>query len=111
MSFFGLLTFQAPYLPWVLFAFSLLLGNSVIVDILGITVGHIYYFLEDVFPNKPGGFHIIKTPGFLKLLFDPMEEVTGYEPLPEERPGGFNWGEQQQQEPEQAPAQEDNDPH
>lgn len=40
-----------------------------------------------------------------------MEEVTGYEPLPEERPGGFNWGEQQQQEPEQAPAQEDNDPH
>ena len=35
MSFFGLLTFQAPYLPWVLFAFSLLLGNSVIVDILG----------------------------------------------------------------------------
>jgi len=35
MSFFGLLTFQAPYLPWVLFAFSLLLGNSVIVDVLG----------------------------------------------------------------------------
>ena len=31
MNFFGLLNFQAPYLPWVLLAFSLLLGNSVLV--------------------------------------------------------------------------------
>ena len=44
-----------------------------------------------------------------KLLFDPVEEASGYEPLPEERPGGFNWGEQQ--EPEQAPPPQDNDPH
>ncbi|GIX77813.1 derlin-2 [Caerostris extrusa] len=35
MNFFGLLNFQAPYLPWVLLAFSLLLGNSVIVDLMG----------------------------------------------------------------------------
>ena len=48
---------------------------------------------------------------FSKLLFDPVEEATGYEPIPEERPGGFNWGEQQQEEPEQAAAQQDNDPH
>ncbi|KAG7163749.1 Derlin-2-like [Homarus americanus] len=47
MNFFGLLNFQAPYLPWVLLGFSVLLGNSVIVDFVGIAVGHIYYFLED----------------------------------------------------------------
>ncbi len=35
MNFFGLLNFQAPYLPWVLLGFSLLLGNSVIVDLMG----------------------------------------------------------------------------
>jgi len=35
MNFFGLLTFNAPYLPWVLLAFSLLLGNSISVDLLG----------------------------------------------------------------------------
>ncbi|XP_072443123.1 derlin-2-like isoform X1 [Chiloscyllium punctatum] len=35
MNFFGLLNFQAPFLPWVLMGFSLLLGNSVIVDLLG----------------------------------------------------------------------------
>ena len=65
MNFFGLLNFQAPYLPWVLFAFSLLLGNSVIVDLMGIVVGHIYYFLEDVFPREQGGFRLLKTPRFL----------------------------------------------
>lgn len=34
MNFFGLI-FQAPFLPWVLMGFSLLLGNSIIVDLLG----------------------------------------------------------------------------
>ena len=65
MNFFGLLNFQAPYLPWVLLAFSLLLGNSIIVDLMGIVVGHIYYFLEDIFPREPGGFRLLKTPRFL----------------------------------------------
>ncbi|ERL95128.1 hypothetical protein D910_12398, partial [Dendroctonus ponderosae] len=62
MNFFGLLNFQAPYLPWVLVAFSVLLGNAIYVDLMGIAVGHIYYFLEDVFPNQRGGFKILKTP-------------------------------------------------
>lgn len=35
MNFFGLLTFKAPFLPWVLFGFSLMLGNSVMVDLIG----------------------------------------------------------------------------
>lgn len=65
MNFFGLLNFQAPYLPWVLLGFSLLLGNPVYVDLMGIAVGHIYYFMEDVFPNQRGGFKILKTPGLL----------------------------------------------
>ncbi|XP_058387976.1 derlin-3 isoform X2 [Diceros bicornis minor] len=35
VNFFGLLTFQAPFLPWALVGFSLLLGNSILVDLLG----------------------------------------------------------------------------
>ncbi|XP_022781511.1 derlin-2-like [Stylophora pistillata] len=97
MNFFGLLTFKAPYLPWVLFGFSLMLGNSVMVDLIGIAVGHVYYFLEDVFPEQPGGFRILRTPGILKAIFDAPPEDPNYQPLPEEdRPGGFNWGEGQQ---------------
>ncbi|XP_041749843.1 derlin-2 isoform X1 [Coregonus clupeaformis] len=95
MNFFGLLNFQAPFLPWVLMGFSLLLGNSIIVDLLGIAVGHVYFFLEDVFPNQPGGGRWLKTPFFLKMLFDTPEEDANYNPLPEERPGGFAWGEGQ----------------
>ena len=59
------LLFQAPYLPWVLVAFSVLLGNSVLVDILGIAIGHLYFFLEDVFPNQPGGRRLLATPRIL----------------------------------------------
>ncbi|XP_071619733.1 derlin-2-like isoform X4 [Heliangelus exortis] len=86
MNFFGLLNFQAPFLPWVLMGFSLLLGNSIIIDLLGIAVGHIYYFLEDVFPNQPGGKKLLLTPGFLKMVFDTPEEDPNYNPLPEDRP-------------------------
>uniref|UniRef100_A0A8C6KJP0 Derlin n=1 Tax=Nothobranchius furzeri TaxID=105023 RepID=A0A8C6KJP0_NOTFU len=94
MNFFGLLNFQAPFLPWVLMGFSLLLGNSIIVDLLGIAVGHVYFFLEDVFPNQPGGGRWLKTPSIIKMLFDsPEEEDANYNPLPEDRPGGFAWGE------------------
>jgi len=92
MNFFGLLSFQAPLLPLVILGFSLLLGNSVQIDLIGISVGHMYYFLEDVFPNQPGGFKVLKTPGFLKAIFDPVDDDPNYNPPPEDRPGGFDWG-------------------
>ncbi|XP_065830932.1 derlin-2-like [Oscarella lobularis] len=94
MSFFGFFTFQAPYLPWVLLGFSLLLGNSITVDVLGIVVGHTYYFLEDVFPTRQGGLRLLRTPQFLKTLLDPVEndEDVGADVNEDERPGGFLWG-------------------
>ena len=55
-------------------------------------VGHIYYFLEDVLPNQPGRSRVLVTPMFLKLLCDPAPEDPNYQPLPEDRPGGFQWG-------------------
>lgn len=92
MNFFGLLNFQAPYLPWVLLGFSLLLGNSVMVDLMGIAVGHLYYFLEDVFPNQARGFKVLETPRILKYLLEEPRQDPNYNPPPEDRPGGFNWG-------------------
>lgn len=49
-------------------------------------MGHIYYFLEDVFPNQPGGKRLLLTPSFLKLLLDDPQEDPNYLPLPEEHP-------------------------
>ena len=36
-----------------------------IFHILGIAIGHIYYYLEDVFPEQRGGFKILHTPKIL----------------------------------------------
>ncbi|XP_076921057.1 derlin-2.2-like [Bidens hawaiensis] len=68
MSFLGLFTFTAAYLPWVLLGFSVLVGASAWVDLLGMIAGHAYFFLEDVYP-KMTGRRPLKTPLFIKILF------------------------------------------
>ena len=56
LSFLGLLVFTAPYLPWVLMAFNLLMHGNVPKDeILGVIVGHVYYFFVDVWPGLGDG--------------------------------------------------------
>ena len=74
MSFLGLFSFHAPYLPWVLLSFSVLLGNSATIDLIGIVVGHVYYFLEDVYPIIADirGWRVrrwLAAPFLLKQLF------------------------------------------
>ena len=39
LSFLGIMNFTAPYLPWVLLGFSVILGSSPGVDLLGLLVG------------------------------------------------------------------------
>lgn len=34
----------------------------------GIAVGHVYYFLEDVFPNQQNGRKLLKTPRFMLVI-------------------------------------------
>ena len=50
----------------------MLLGNSPTIDLIGIAVGHIYYFLEDVLPFIPAGRgkRPLATPTILQLLLD-----------------------------------------
>lgn len=100
MNFFGILNFNAPYLPWVLLAFSFFLGNSIEVDVLGIAVGHIYYFLEDVFPHQVCGFRVLNVQALANLLNfrrdeNPEVDVANNAHLeddaPRPRPGGFRW--------------------
>ena len=82
MNFLGLFTFTAPYLPWVLLAFSFVLGNNGVVDVVGIAVGHLYYFLEDVYPLMlPSRKRLLATPRLVQLLFAAQDEHNA-EPLP-----------------------------
>ena len=109
MSFLGLFTFKAPFLPWVLLVralgaaatahnkrmrlltplsllaariqgFSVLLGNSPSVDLMGIAVGHLYFFLDETFPTLnlkiiPGrGSRPLRAPPWLLEAISSMQE-------------------------------------
>lgn len=83
MSFLGLFPFTAPYLPWVLLIFSVLLGNPVTIDLVGIAVGHIYYFCDFIFPvvAELRGWtrtRIVKTPFPLYYLNTDRDEGEGF---------------------------------
>jgi len=71
LSFLGLLVFTAPYLPWVLMAFSLVVHGIVPKDeICGVVVGHIWYFFNDVYPSLHGGHRPLDPPMWWRRLFE-----------------------------------------
>mmetsp|Transcript_31121 Transcript_31121/g.69162 ORF Transcript_31121/g.69162 Transcript_31121/m.69162 type:complete len:250 (-) Transcript_31121:459-1208(-) len=102
LNFLGIFYFTAPYLPWVLLAFSLVLGSSPVVDLMGMAAGHAYYFLEDVYPRMTGR-RPLKTPGFVKALF-PAEEPIHVVVAPAVVPPPAPPVPMQPPEPEPAPA-------
>lgn len=71
LSFLGMLVFTAPYLPWVLMAFSLVVHGIVPKDeICGVVVGHVWYFFNDVYPSLHGGHRPLDPPGWWMRFFD-----------------------------------------
>eukprot|EP00729_Bicosta_minor_P006703 gene6703-29951_t len=102
MSFLGLFSFTAGYLPWVLLGFSLLLGHNIQADLIGIACGHVYYFLEDVYPTVMadggmGGPRMLAAPAIVTRIFDgPVNDPNYVAPPPGQRAGGFQWGQGRQ---------------
>jgi Derlin-2/3 len=71
LSFLGLLVFTAPYLPWVLMGFSLVLHGTVPKDeIMGVIIGHIWYFFADVYPPLHGGQRPLDPPAWWCRIFE-----------------------------------------
>ncbi|QIW99161.1 hypothetical protein AMS68_004679 [Peltaster fructicola] len=71
LSFFGVLNFKAPWLPWVLVAFNVVLhGHWPKDELCGIVVGHIFYFLSDIYPGTHDGYRPMNPPQFWLRLFD-----------------------------------------
>ena len=73
LSFLGVFNFSAAYLPWVLMLFSVLIGSSPLMDVLGMVAGHTWYYLEDVYPRTAAGAgrRFLKTPSlFVSLMGD-----------------------------------------
>ncbi|VDD74069.1 unnamed protein product [Mesocestoides corti] len=61
--------FKAVYFPWVLVVLNLIIRGSATMELVGIFVGHIYYFFSHQYPLEYGGPQILKTPAFLYRMF------------------------------------------
>ncbi|CAI7647822.1 unnamed protein product [Penicillium viridicatum] len=82
LSLLGLLVFTAPYLPWVLMGFSVIVHKIVPKDeMLGVVVGHIWYFFNDVYPPLHDGHRPFDPPRWWVRMFEPA-------PSPSERTTG-----------------------
>lgn len=98
--------FKAMYLPWVLLGFNLVINGGGIMELFGILVGHLYFFLMFKYPQELGGPALLQTPAFLKSIFpDQIGGVHGFGVPPQRAApdqnapragGGFfgrhNWG-------------------
>jgi Derlin-2/3 len=71
LSFLGLLVFTAPYLPWVLMGFSLILHGTIPKDeIMGVVIGHVWYFFCDVYPPLHNGSKPFDPPAWWRRIFE-----------------------------------------
>lgn len=65
---FGIIKFQALYLPFALLLLDVVQGANPMSGILGILAGHTYYFLTDVYPHATGRQSMIHTPTWLYVV-------------------------------------------
>lgn len=96
--------FKAMYLPWVLFGFNLVISGGGIMELVGILIGHLSFFLMFKYPQEFGGHSLIKTPDFLRSIFPDTRHIGGFGSAPQTRAPnpaapaagvfnrGHNWG-------------------
>merc|ERR1711998_240496 len=87
VSFMFGLKFQGVYLPWVLTAFTVLMGGDPKPALAGIAAAHLFYFLKDVYPQEHHGQKLIWTPMFMRQLFNPAARDPNTNAF-----GGHRWG-------------------
>ncbi|XP_067005994.2 derlin-1 [Anabrus simplex] len=96
--------FKAMYLPWALFLFNFIISGGVFFELIGILIGHLYFFLMFKYPQEMGGPTLLVTPQFLYRWFPNQRGgVHGFgQPPATRRPapgaggggggGRHNWG-------------------
>ena len=67
VNFMGIITMRAPYLPWFYLTLSFLLESDFKNDMLGIVVGHMFFYCKDILPRikMSFGIKILKTPNIV----------------------------------------------
>ncbi|GAM86813.1 hypothetical protein ANO11243_048330 [Dothideomycetidae sp. 11243] len=71
LSFFGILTFRAPWLPFFMIGLSVLMNDSWPIDeFFGIAVGHVWYFFNDIYPQTNNNSRPLDPPRWYIRLFE-----------------------------------------
>ncbi|RNF09351.1 Derlin-2/3 [Trypanosoma rangeli] len=68
--------FHANTFPWILLVFHLIIGQSILEDLLGIVVGHLFFFCRDVLP-KTHGIDPLCTPAWFQRYVMPNVGPVG----------------------------------
>lgn len=85
--------FKAMYLPWVLLAFNLIIAGGGMMELMGIIVGHLYFFLTIKYPQDFGGATLLQTPQILYNFFPNQRGVSSFGQAPTApRAGGGGGG-------------------
>ncbi|KAF2929484.1 hypothetical protein DAI22_05g060900 [Oryza sativa Japonica Group] len=79
ISMYGLVQLRSFYLPWAMLGLDVIFGSEILPGLLGILVGHTYYFLSVLHPLATGK-NYLKTPmwvypflyGFMAKAFQSM---------------------------------------
>lgn len=74
LSFLGVIVFTAPYLPWFMLLFSVIMGSNGTLsgndlsqpfpELIPIVIGHAYFFLEDIYPRLHNGRRLLAPPWY-----------------------------------------------
>lgn len=86
--------FKAIYYPWFFMVFHMLMGMSIVDDIVGIVGGHLFLFLADILP-RTHNIHLVKTPAFVTNAFGNMGAPSwqrGHLPREAQQQGRHQWG-------------------
>ena len=75
VEFMGVFTFRAPYLSLFYLMISFLLGYEYKELIIGIIVGHVYFFLKEILPRIKGvkGIKLLETPKIVQKMCDVLQ--------------------------------------
>jgi len=81
--------------PWVLFGFNMIIAGGGVMELIGILIGHLYFFLMFKYPQDFGGPSLLSTPEFLYNWFPNRRggvRGLGAAPVQAQAPGGGGGG-------------------
>lgn len=77
VSLYGFIKIPAKYFSLTLVLLDVIKGGFTISGVLGLLGGHLYYFLDSVYPTMPQGKNLIFVPIWFERLIDQIQNTLG----------------------------------